>query len=171
MTEDLNKRVIALMTDMFAEAAKQAADADSIEAIVINKCEEYIDDSVRESVEDAVTDKLGYSEVITEDNFNDWLEDADALNGLVREDYVDDAVQHAVEELESEFVCSDRVRDMIAETTVTLEVVNQMMRDLETDLEAAKLSNRIKSRVDRLFTLTKLRLRSLASYRLSLRKG
>jgi hypothetical protein len=60
---------------------------------------------------------------------------------------------------------------MIAETTVTLDVVNQMMRDLETDLEAAKLSNRVKVRVERLFTLTKAKLRSLASIRLSIRKG
>ncbi len=159
MTEDLNKRVIDLMTDLFNAAAAQSADADAIS------------DAVSDAVEDAVSDKIGYSEVITADNFNDWLEDADALNGLVREDYVDEAVQYAVDELESEFVCADDVRDIIKETTVTLDVVNQMMRDLETDIEAAKLSNRIKSRVDTLFTLTKAKLRSLAAYRLSLRKG
>ena len=159
MTEELNKRVIDLMTDLFNAAAAQSADADAIS------------DAVNDAVEDAVNDKIGYSEVITEDNFNDWLEDADALNDLAREDYVDDAVMYAVNELESEFVTADRVRDMLKETTVTLDVVNQMMRDLETDIEAAKLSNRIKSRVDTLFTLTKAKLRSLAAYRLSLRKG
>ncbi len=159
MTEDLNKRVIDLMTDLFNAAAAQAADADAI------------NDAVTDAVEDAVSDKIGYSEVITADNFNDWLEDADALSCLAREDYVDDSIMYAIDELESEIVCADRVRDMIKETAVTLDVVNQMMRDLETDIEAAKLSNRIKSRVDTLFTLTKAKLRSLAAYRLSLRKG
>ena len=153
MTEDLNKRVIDLMTDLFNKAAEQSADADSITTMV----EEVARDTIAEAVEDAVTDKIGYSEVITEDNFNDWLEDADALNGLVREDYVDDAIMYAIDELESD--------------SVSLATVNQMMRDLETDLEAAKLSNRVKVRVERLFTLTKAKLRSLASIRLSIRKG
>ena len=153
MTEDLNKRVIDLMTDLFNAAAEQSASADSITAMV----EEITRDTIADAVEDAVNDKIGYSEVITEDNFNDYLEDADALNGLAREDYVDESVQYAVDELESDFV--------------TLGVVNQMMRDLETDLEAAKLSNRIKLRVEQLFTLTKAKLRSLASIRLSIRKG
>ena len=153
MTEDLNKRVIDLMTDLFNKAAEQSADADSITTMV----EEVARDTIADAVEDAVTDKIGYSEVITEDNFNDWLEDADALNGLVREDYVDDAIMYAIDELESD--------------SVSLATVNQMMRDLETDLEAAKLSNRIKVRVERLFTLTKAKLRSLASIRLSIRKG
>jgi hypothetical protein len=160
MTEDLNKRVIDLMTDLFNAAAEQSASADSIAAMV----EEITRDTVADAVEDAVTDKIGYSEVITEDNFNDWLEDADVLNCL-------ESIQYAIDELESDFVTADRVRDMIAETTVTLDVVNQMMRDLETDLEAAKLSNRVKVRVERLFTLTKAKLRSLASIRLSIRKG
>ncbi len=153
MTEDLNKRVIDLMTDLFNKAAEQSADADSITTMV----EEVARDTIADAVEDAVSDKIGYSEVITEDNFNDWLEDADALNGLVREDYVDDAIMYAIDELESD--------------SVSLATVNQMMRDLETDLEAAKLSNRVKSRVERLFTLTKAKLRSLASIRLSIRKG
>ena len=166
MTEDLNQRVIDLMTELFNKAAEQSADADSIEAVVVNKCEEYVDESISDAVEDAVSDKIGYSEVITADNFNDWLEDADALSVFAREDYVDDAVMYAVNELEGEFVCADRVRDMIKETAVTLEVVNQMF----SDLEAAKLSTRIKRRVDSLFTLTKAKLRSLASIRLSLRK-
>ena len=153
MTEDLNKRVIDLMTDLFNKAAEQSADADSITTMV----EEVARDTIADAVEDAVSDKIGYSEVITEDNFNDWLEDADALNGLVREDYVDDAIMYAIDGLESD--------------SVSLATVNQMMRDLETDLEAAKLSNRVKSRVERLFTLTKAKLRSLASIRLSIRKG
>lgn len=153
MTEDLNKRVIDLMTDLFNKAAEQSADADSITTMV----EEVARDTIADAVEDAVSDKIGYSEVITEDNFNDWLEDADALNGLVREDYVDDAIMYAIDELESD--------------SVSLATVNQMMRDLETDLEAAKLSNRVKVRVERLFTLTKAKLRSLASIRLSIRKG
>ena len=153
MTEDLNKRVIDLMTDLFNKAAEQSADADSITTMV----EEVARDTIADAVEDAVSDKIGYSEVITEDNFNDWLEDADALNGLVREDYVDDAIMYAIDGLESDFV--------------SLATVNQMMRDLETDLEAAKLSNRVKVRVERLFTLTKAKLRSLASIRLSIRKG
>jgi PleD family two-component response regulator len=76
MTEDLNKRVIDLMTDLFNAAAEQSASADSIAAMV----EEITRDTVADAVEDAVTDKIGYSEVITEDNFNDWLEDADALS-------------------------------------------------------------------------------------------
>ena len=162
MTEDLNKRVIELMTDLFNKAAEQSA------------CADAIGDAVTDAVDDAISDKIGYSEVITADSFNDYLEDSDVLSQFAREDYVDEAVQYAVDELESEIICADRVRDMIAETTVTLDVVNQMLSDLETDfnaaLEEAKLSNRIKSSVGTLFTLTKAKLRSLASMRLTLRK-
>ena len=154
MTEDLNKRVIDLMTDLFNKAAEQSADADAI------------GDAVADAVEDAISDKIGYSEVITEDNFNDWLEDADALSGFVCEDYVDDAIMHVVEELESDFVTTERALELIAAHAVTIDVINQMMRDLE----AAKLSNRIKSRVARLFTLTRRSIKSLLSIRLSFRQ-
>ena len=176
-TTDMNKRIADLLSELFLKAAEDAADKtcigqDSLEELITtnvaeavainkfitsddvdNKVEEVARDVIADAVEEAVNDKIGYSEVITEDNFNDWLEDSEALSYLAREDYVEDSIMHAINEMESDFV--------------SLETVNQMMRDLETDIEAAKLSNRIKLRVERLFTLTRRRIKSLLSFRVS----
>ncbi len=183
-TTDNNKRIAELLSELFLKAADEAAGKmavgqDSIEELVTtsvvaaiesNELDAVDEDTVRSICDDAMDDRIGRNELITEDNFNDWLEDADALNCLAREDYVDDSIMYAIDELESEIVCADRVRDMIKETAVTLDVVNQMMRDLETDIEAAKLSNRIKRRVELLFTLTRASIKSLLSFRITRRK-
>ena len=173
-TTDHNKRIADLLSELFIRAADDAASQaavgqDSIEelinttvneAIQSNELDAMDEDAVRsicdDAVEDAVTNRIGYSEVITGDNFNDWLEDADAMSYLAREDYVDDAVMYAVNEIEADFV--------------TVAVVNQMLNDFQTDLEAAKLSTRIKRRVDRLFTLTRTSIKSLLSFRVTLKK-
>lgn len=167
-TTDHNKRIADLLSELFLKAADEAAGRmavgqDSIEELVTtsvaaaiqsNELDAMDEDAVRSICDDAMDDRIGYDELVTSHSFNDYLEDSDVLHSFAREDYVDDAVMHAVNELETEFATVEYVKRM-AEEGITWATVNQMMLELETDLEAAKLSSRIKASGDKLLTLTK----------------
>lgn len=149
MTEELNKRVVDLINDLFNAAAAQAADADTITDMVRGEVEDLIDDRVA----DALTERIGCDEIVTCDSFNDYLSDSDVLSAFVEEEYVDDAIRYAVNDLDHTFVSRDEMQ--------------QMLLDLEASIRGVPLRTRIKA----LFTLTKQRLLSLASYRISFRKA
>lgn len=142
-----------------------ALDEDEIRDIIQGE----IEDAVDSNVESALEDRLPYGELICAEDFDDYLRDSDRMSDFVTEDTVTE-------------LCMELISDhtMFAETT--MEVVDELRRDLKTDISDAivdihayydgrRLSSRVRAFVKRVFTLTKTGLFDITAYRISFNKN
>lgn len=166
------KRISELLTQVFTEAAEaqppavaSTPDEDQIRDIIQGE----IEDAVDCGVESALEDRLPYGELITAEDFDDYLRDSDSLSDFVTEDTVTD-------------ICTGLICDSTLLESTIMELIDEMRRDYKTDIADAvtdvythydgqRLRFRLTHRINNLFTRASARLRSLASYRVSLRKG
>ena len=180
MSTENTTRIAELLSQLFLNAAEQQPDVMTSERVdsVVNK---------------ALQDRLPHGDVVTAQDVHELVRrevsdsdtlDEDEIRDIIQgeiEDAVDSNVESAIEDRlpYGELICAEDFT-MFAETT--MEVVDEVRRDLKTDISDAivdihayydgrRLSSRVRAFVKHVFTLTKTGLLDITAYRLSVNKN